>query len=117
MVKLRFRDEGAPVHAAIWALLVIELAQGAVSVSAKPPGSPSIPPLRTSTPNSVDEIVVTAPKPGQVDEPKYKVVTGVRGRELDAEAGRKAAFIRYRDNIHAPYPGLNCVFRGKTCPN
>ena len=37
--------------------------------------------------------------------------TREREAELDREAHRKEVLTRYRDHLHAPYPGLNCVFR------
>lgn len=36
-----------------------------------------------------------------------------RQDELDASASRKDQIVTYRNTITAPYPGLNCVFRGK----
>lgn len=97
-----------------WIGIVVGLAQAGPP---EPPSSPAPTTLRASSPTPVDEVVVTAPKPTKIEERKYEVVPGVRGRELDAEAARKAPIVRYRDNIYAPYPGLNCVFRSKGCPN
>jgi len=48
-----------------------------------------------------------------LEQPAPIAGSAAKEAELAALARRKADFIRYRDNIHAPYPGLNCVYRGK----
>ena len=68
-------------------------------------------------PTLLDEVVITAPKQEKPQAPMYNVASGERGREFEAAEKRKAAIVLYRDNLWAPYPGLNCVFRGRRCPD
>lgn len=100
-----------------WVLLMVGFVQ-ATEAPVTATGRPSTPPPPSaSAPNSVDEVVVTAPRQGKPAPPMYPVVSGERGRRIEAEGRRKDAMVLYRDNLWAPYPGLRCVFRAKTCPD
>lgn len=69
---------------------------------------PRPPEASVASSQTLDEVVITAPR--RRPDPQYNVVAGSGAREFEAEVARKEQMRRYRETGSLKdYPGLRCA--------